>query len=305
MKYYFSLQRSILFRKINAFGLNPFLGIFIGLFLFILFSLSLFSRVSYSGYIYVFLAFSVLLKLNELKRIRFIENLFSKKKFIQVRLIENGILSIPFLTILILHSCFIEAIILCLGSIIIVGFNFKTKLNYVIPTPFYSYPFEFLIGFRKTFYIFFLAFFLIFKAISVSNFNLGVFSLALIFITCLSFYSEIEPIYYVWIYSCSPQEFMYRKIKTGVLYYLLLSLPFSILLVLFFKSEMGVILILQVFFLIYFIISILVKYAIFSKTSGIPQVFLFLISIILPPLLIGLIPYFYTRSIKNLTPYLK
>ncbi|MBK7030860.1 MAG: hypothetical protein IPH45_17355 [Bacteroidales bacterium] len=64
-------------------------------------------------------------------------------------------------------------------AIFIRNFSFTThnsRWNFTIPTPFSKHPFEFAVGFRKTFLAWLFAYFLTIMAISVGNFNLGVFS---------------------------------------------------------------------------------------------------------------------------------
>jgi hypothetical protein len=41
--------------------------------------------------------------------------------------------------------------------------------------PFYKYPFEFTVGFRTNYFMFFITYFLAIMAIHVDNFNLGIF----------------------------------------------------------------------------------------------------------------------------------
>jgi hypothetical protein len=76
-------------------------------------------------------------------------------------------------------------------------FNFSTNVNVTVLTPFSKKPFEFTAGFRKTFYVFLIAYVLTYIQVSVGNFNLGVFSVLLIGITCFSYYSKVENDYFV------------------------------------------------------------------------------------------------------------
>jgi hypothetical protein len=50
--------------------------------------------------------------------------------------------------------------------------------------PLYKYPFEFTVGFRTNYFMFFITYFLAIMAIHVDNFNLGIFSLILVFLSC-------------------------------------------------------------------------------------------------------------------------
>ena len=76
-----------------------------------------------------------------------------------------------------------------------------------MPTPFSKNPFEFTTGFRRTLLIFPLAYALTVIAINVDNLNLGIFSILLIFLIVLSFYSKPEEEYYVWVHADTPKSF--------------------------------------------------------------------------------------------------
>ena len=51
--------------------------------------------------------------------------------------------------------------------------EFQTNFNLTIPTPFSKKPFEFSTGFRRSFFMFPIAYILTFIAIRVDNFNLA------------------------------------------------------------------------------------------------------------------------------------
>jgi len=101
--------------------------------------------------------------------------------------------------------------------------HFKNQLNYTIPTPFYKKPFEFIIGFRTAIGMIGFAYFLTIMGISVGNFNLGIFSLLVVFLTSFSFYAQPDSQFYVWIFSHSSATFLLDKIKIGIGYITILA----------------------------------------------------------------------------------
>ncbi|HQW12087.1 MAG TPA: hypothetical protein PLP06_08060 [Saprospiraceae bacterium] len=146
---------------------------------------------------------------------------------------------------------------------------------------------------------------LTFIAISVGNFNLGIFSLLLVFFITLTFYSKPEDLYFVWSFIDSPKGFLMKKIRTGLVYSTMLSTPILIILSIFFFSEIKILLIFQLLGYIYLITIILAKYSAYPNEMSLPQGILFSLSLMLPPALFITIPLFYYQSIKSLTSILK
>lgn len=286
------------------FGMPLLIGYTLLPFVFILMSNSLFQKTEFANYIYGLLALSFISKLSEPKRNDFLKSIFNKGKYTKLRAIENLIYCLPFTLFLIYKNQFTFSIILNLFVIIITLFKFSTNLNTTIPTPFSKNPFEFTIGFRKTFYVFPIAYFLTYISISVGNFNLGVFSMLLIGITCFSYYSKIENEYFVWNYNLSSKEFLLKKTKTCLIYFSLLSLPIIIALAIYFYNEIDILI---VFFLLcyaYLITIIFAKYSSFPNEMNISQGILIATSFMFPPILLIFIPLFYSQSIKKLNSIL-
>ena len=300
IKEYFQLQFKIINRKLTDFGFNPIIGfltIFIG---FIGLSIYLFSKTEFAEYIFILIALSFISKLSEIKRNDFLKFAFPDKAYLVIRIVENSTVVLPFILFLIYKQLFPSVFILTTITLLMALFNFNTTFNYTIPTLFYKKPFEFTVGFRNTFYLFFIAYFLAFMSISVGNFNLGVFALLLVFIVSLSFYSKPENEYYIWSYITTPKGFLFEKIKIGFVYSTILSLPILIALGIFFSSEITTLLIFQLLGYIYLTTIILAKYSAYPSEMNLPQGILIGISLLFPPILIGVIPYFYFQSTKKL-----
>lgn len=304
MKEYFQLQFKILNRKMIDFGLPPLIGYTLLPFVFILLSNYLFKNTEFANYIYGLIALSFLSKLNEPKRNDFLKSIFNKDKYIKLRAIENIIYCLPFTLFLIYKKQYLFVIILNLLVILITLFNFSTNTNVTIPTPFSKKPFEFTVGFRKTFYIFPVAYFLTYIAVSIGNFNLGVFSMLLIGITCFTYYSKIENEYFVWSYNVSPKEFLLEKTKTGLLFFSLLSIPIVVALGFSFINQIDILIVFIVLCYAYLTAIIFAKYSSFPNEMNISNGILIAISFMFPPMLIVCIPFFYSKSIKKLNSVL-
>jgi hypothetical protein len=305
MKEYLKLQFKMLNRKMIDFGLPILIGYTFLPLIFILGSNYLFRKTAFANYLFGLLAVLVVSKLSEPNRNNFLKSIFSKKKYRILRILENIIYCMPFTLFLIYKKQFIFSLLLNLAVIITALFNFGTTLNITIPTPFSKKPFEFTVGFRKTFYMFPIAYFLTYISISVGNFNLGVFSILFMALICFSYYSEIENEYFIWNFKQSSKEFLLDKTKTCLTYFTLLTVPSIISLSISFYNEIAILMILFILCYAYLLTIILGKYSAFPNNMRLPQGILILMSFAFPPILFVVIPLFYSQSIKKLNTILK
>ena len=304
MKEYFQLQFRMLNRRMIDFGLPLVIGYTVIPFVFILLSNYLFANTEFAIYVYGLMAISFVSKFNESKRNDFLKSIFNKEKYRLLRVIENVIYGLPFSFFLVYKNQFVFSIGLNLFLIIITLLNFSSKINIPIPTPFSKKPFEFAVGFRKTFYIFPIAYFLTFISVSVGNFNLGVFSILLIGLTCFSYYSKIENEYFVWNYNLSSKEFLFEKAKTCLVNFSFLSLPILITLGFSFFNQIAILIVFILLCYAYLTAIVFAKYSSFPIEMNMSQGILFAISFMFPPILLLFIPLFYSQSIKKLNAVL-
>jgi hypothetical protein len=304
IRHYFQLQFSLLNRHISEFGLVPWLGYLLSALLFVGLSFFIYYRTVYAPYLLLFGAFSALLNMGERSRNDFLKTIYPISEYRKIRLFENGIIALPFLIILLVKSDYWVALSMALGAIMLAFVQFGRSGNFTLPTPFWHWPFEFAVGFRRTFLFHLLAYFLAFMAIMVGNFNLGVFSLVLVFMVSLTYYSEMEATYYVWINAQSPKSFLWNKIKTGLIYSTLLSLPIVIAVSLFNQEYIPIILAFQLLGYAYLTTIVLAKYSAFPNNMGLPQSILLALSFTMPPLLLFAVWHFYRQSTRKLQPML-
>ena len=282
------------------FGIPLLIGYTLVPFVFILLSKFLFEKTEFANYVYGLFALSFISKLNEHKRNDFLKSIFNKANYKKLRVLENIIYCLPFTLFLIYQKQFIFFVIINLCTIIITLFNFSTNTNVTIPTPFSKKPFEFTVGFRKTFYVFPIAYFLTYISVSVGNFNLGIFSMLLIGITCFSYYSKIENEYFVWNYNLSSKKFLLEKMKTCLLYFSFLSLPIIITLGISFFNEIDILVTFILLCYAYLTAIVFAKYSTFPNNMHLSQGILLALSLMFPPLILIIIPLFYSQSIKKL-----
>ena len=283
---------------VNYLHVLLFLIIFIGL------SILLFYKVNYASEIYLLMSLSVISSLNEAKRNDFLRLCFKKTTYLQIRLLENLIIATPFIIFLLIKKQYYSALFLLVITCLMAMFRFKTKYNITIPTPFFKKPFEFIIGFRATFYIFIIAYVITILAIRWDNFNIGIFALLLIFGTIMGYYLKTEDEFFVWIHSHSPKEFIFEKIKTAFLFTFFLCLPVLIILNIFYLENIGMILLFMGIGYVYLTAVILAKYSVYPNSLDLKQMMLLAICLIIPLLIIVIIPVFAKQAIERLKGYL-
>jgi len=226
--------------------------------------------------------------------------MFKSSKYIQIRLIENGLLMLPFVLMLAYFEYGIWGFVLIVFGGILAIMNQFRSFGVVVKTPFKRMPFENIVGFRKGLGLVLAVCFLMFKSIEVANYNLGLFSLGLVFLMVLSFYVRPEEKYFVWVFSCSPKQFLTQKIILGLVGGSVLSVvPFGIILW-FYPDQFWMTLMIQVGGYIFILTVILAKYSSYPKEMGLGQVILLGISLWFPPMLLGVIPYLYMKSKEQL-----
>jgi hypothetical protein len=305
MTEYFSLQFRMTNRKLVALGLHPLFAYLLGIAGFVVITEFLFAKTDFARYFVFMAALGLLLNIAEKNRIEFLKIVFGEIRSRQIRIAENILLVLPFLMVLLFHAAFWESISLLMVSPVMALNSYKTRINFTLPTPFYRKPFEFIVGFRTTFFLFPLAYILAFIAVSVDNFNLGIFALLVVFLVSLTFYAKPEEEYYVWSFSMRPPLFLFEKLKTATIYAALLALPIVIILIGFYpeKADITLLFILAGFAFLWTII--LGKYSAYPNEMNVPEGILIAVCMYFPPLLLALMPFFYVKSIKKLNVLLK
>jgi len=292
-------------RRFKDAGLEPLLAYFVLTVGFVGLSIYLFQKTEFAEYIFVLSALAHNGILSETRRSEFLKICFGDTKLKKIRVTENLICSLPFLIILLYKQLFLSALLLIVLTTILALLNFRTTLNFTIWTPFSKRPFEFTTGFRNTFYLFFAAYVLTVIAVSVNNFNIGVFAMFLVFVTTLSYYLKPENEYYVWSYNVKAKEFLFSKIKTAIFFSTSLVLPIAIVIAIFFPQNIGI---LSLFFLVAwaFLISVILsKYAAYPDEMNITEGILLVFCIWFPPILVVIVPFLFKKSENRLSSLLK
>ncbi len=303
--HYLELKRKILDRRLLEFGIQPYLAYILAPLLFFFISFLLFYKTEYAVYIYSTLALSYLFQFSNKKKSDFLELYFKKEAFKKIRIVENALVVLPFVIFLLFKMHFMWALGLTLFALGLSFFKGKANSNLHLPTPFGKYPYEFATGIRKLFPFYLGILFLLLMAVSVGNYNLGLFALAMVPFLCMNFYGELENPFYVWIYNKSPMDFLKHKALVASFYLCLLSLPVFIVLAFVFPEMIKISIAVFVLSFGYLASYIVFKYVRFPQQQNFAQIVLLTLSYLFPPLLIVTVGYYIGKAKLNLQEYLK
>ena len=306
MKVYFQIQWQIINRHLQeVFGLHLQIARAFTVISFTTFSYLLLSNYQYAEYVYILFPIFISTKLANIERQQFLKICFGSSKCLHIRVVENLIISLPFIIFLIVFQHYLIAVALIGSAFALAYFNFTSKFNFVLPTPFQRHPFEFTAGFRKTFFVVFAIFALSLIAAVVDNYYLGLFPLIIGFLTTLSYYTNIEDEVWVWVHPKKPKGFLMGKVKVALLLNSLLYLPSTLILLCFFYENIVTTLALYLVGNASLLLIIFAKYTAFPLNIDVKEGIVIALGIYFPPLLIAIIPYFYIQSLKSLSRILK
>ena len=300
MRYYFLLQYRMLNRRMTEAGLHPAFGYLIAVVAFIGLSDYFFFKIHAAIYIYPLLCLFYVLSHSEVARNDFLRSSFSIADYFKVRLVENTVIMLPFGVFLAYKGHWLVTAGLLVSGTLLAFTPFRFRQLFTLRTPFYRYPFEFAVGFRKTYPVIMFAYFIAYMSVAVDNFDLGIFALLVLGLICLTYYGSPERKFYVWIFSFGPRRFLFHKVWAALLFSTMLSLPVLLGLGLYFSDHILVLLLVQGLSYLYLLTFLLAKYSAFPEPVSVPQGILIAFGFVLPPLLLGIIPMFYIRSIKKL-----
>ncbi|MFT4753158.1 MAG: hypothetical protein ACI85Q_000696 [Salibacteraceae bacterium] len=292
------LHRNI--RAVAHWGVHPFMGIPLVVILFFVGAHFLFQRTTYASYLFVLLAIMTVIPLGGIARNSFLKQIFIHTEYRKVRVVENILHSIPFVIYLLYQLLLLEALVVFISVILI---SFAPSHQTYVPsfkTPFWRWPYESAIGFRKIFWLYPIAFFVVFKAIEVANLGLGIFGMEVVFIISMFNYFSPEPCFYVWMHQMNSQAFLWQKMGIAILYASFFALPIAVVLAFFFPGNEIIIFSFLSFGYGYLIIIVLAKYASYPKSISLPQGILICLSLYYPVIIIGVIPFLYFYTHKRL-----
>ncbi|MEM9529198.1 MAG: hypothetical protein AAGA31_21490, partial [Bacteroidota bacterium] len=271
MQAYFRLQVRLLERHLRAWGITPWVAVVLVPLFFFGLGLLLLDRTDYAAYAIAFFCLLALTQLGGRERNFFLRIQFLRQTYWRIRLIENGLYLLPFVLLLLFKGFWALALVQTLVGIAMVFLTGDGLGNWVIPTPFSRYPFEFAIGIRKSWPLLLLAAFLLVMGVRVSNFELSLFAYFVVVFTAMGYYGKPEPGFFVWIHHFTPQAFLRRKLLLAIGNLLVLAIPFLLILMFSFPERYGIILVGLFLGVNYLILMVVAKYTAFPDDLAVTQ----------------------------------
>ncbi|MCH7409820.1 hypothetical protein MM239_10475 [Belliella sp. DSM 111904] len=227
-------------------------------------------------------------------------------KAMRMLILENFIVSIPFLLALFLNGYRFACLVVILISVLVALLTAEFRPTQRFPTPFFNFPFEFQIGYRQHFML--ILFSYLFVVLSNQEIRQEVEWVVLLgmFALISTFYSEkIEDISYIILNKRSPKSFLLRKLGLSILLTSMLVLPLCCILI--WSNLITLKDIIWVYFsgLLFLCFVILAKYIAFPNKINISQGAFIGISVVLIPISIFTFPIFYFQAKKNLSRLMK
>jgi len=259
----------------------------------------------YAKWLYVFFYVLMAIQLGEGTKSSQLYTLFSKRDYFKIRILENMLLAIPFALYLLYEGTYLSIGILAVTSFLFAFFRTSQSWDFVIPTPFKKFPFEWIIGFRKSILFILPIYFLLYKGWEVGNYNLSLATIGCLFLVGMSFYFQSESRYFVWIFSSDTTSFLLDKIKVATIGISILIIPVIIILLIGFPIQLIPLAITLVLGYAFLIATVLAKYSAFPNDWNLPQYILMGLCFPFPPLLLAVIPIFYKQARKKLSSVLE
>lgn len=301
MKYYLHLQLLRFNRLLRESGFRPTVAYILLAAFFVVISHLTINLIEKGHWIYISLAIYLFLKLQNIAMVNLI---FSNRELRKLRLFEAIIFSVLFSIMLLVNQFYLEGTLLIFSVSVSSIFCININLSLRVPTPFYKRPFEFIIGFRKTWAMLFVTLCLCSIALTVKNYNLILFSTALVYLNFSAFYSKSEHEFFVWIYSMNPQKFLLEKVKTALLFSLFSTMPIGIATYVVFPENWMATTLLLLLGSALPILGILNKYSYFPSHSELINSILIGFCLLFPPFLLFMVPYLINKATNNLRDYL-
>lgn len=304
MFHYLKLQKNLIHRAVVASGINAGAVYLLSAVLFFGGSAIVYEKTNHANWLVFLTAISSVTHLSTKRRTDFLKLTFGDARAKWVRIIENSILSIPFVVVLLIHGEWLFAIA-CILTLAALSLLQNRSINsWVLPTPFSKKPFEFSTGFRRSFILLIAVYVLVTIAIINAYFTFSAAALILIFLIMMSYYNVPEAEYIVWSHALNARAFLWMKLRLAAFASFVLVLPITIAIIFSFPSEWKWIVIFVLLGYAYLFTLVVAKYSSYPQELNISQGILIAISLTFPPFLLLLFPYFFKRSTQQLTQYL-
>ncbi|MFM1930809.1 MAG: hypothetical protein RL226_112 [Bacteroidota bacterium] len=287
-------------RRLADSGIPPAVGVPLSILLFPLFWYAVYSSTTLAPYLAVVLGVATVLKASKPERDDFLKITFGYQASRQIRLIENGLLALPFAAVLLAGKSYVLGMSFLALSLFLALVPMRARVSKALPTPFYRFPFEFAAGFRAAYPLYLVVYLLAGIGVYVDNINIAIFALCLLCLVNAMFYVHPEDEYLVWVHKHIPSKFLRIKLLTAWFYALIGVLPLAVTICLLKPNDAWLVAVMLLFGLSYLTMAVLAKYSAFPNEQGPTEGIVMALCLVMPPLLIVAIPFFYSKALKSL-----
>ncbi len=315
VSYYISLRLKQFVRFFSFNGIHPLIGIVVLLFLFTIASVTIFQKLPYAVWIYVVLALFSLLELQPAKMNVILRQQLTADTFFKAKLLENILVTIPFLVFLGYKMEWGAATLLLVTIVPYSYYSFslpKPKLS-VLPSPFPAYAFEYHNMFRMVMPVYAIHLLLLIVGVISGNFYVMLVPFFLLLFVMQTAYGLPEEASYIWLYRCNAARFLQKKMLALLIAYAGSFLPFLLTGLVFYPSSFGIVLLCFIAGLIAMLGALFIKYQFYPSAlvTQITQIIFlgFAVSAIASPpvfiIILLFIGFSYLRAKRNIKSILQ
>ena len=297
---YFRLQFRLLNRQFNEAGVPAFLWPPAAVAIYVALYFVMKQYPTWGTYAVVLSNFQYLFLLSDFKRNDFLKANCSTGHYYAIRILENLLVSLGTLALCLLLGHYLLGGFLLVFGAVFLFLPTAAIWRRSMPTPFARKPFEFSIGFRKTWLLLLLLYAIGFVGLGVGNINLALFGLFCICGCSALYYQEPEPLLMHWNQNRRPLPFLRYKMWRGMVQLSMLLTPLLLGLALFHPAELykGAIVWGLGLFLVPFMVCL--KYAVRPRRFNATEATMVALCVTFYPLILAIIPYYYFKAVANL-----
>lgn len=315
VSYYISLRLKQFVRFFSSNGIHPLIGITILLLLFTIASVAIFQKLPYAVWIYLALALFSLLELQPAKMNVVLRQQVTANTFFRAKLLENILITIPFLVFLCYKLEWGPAALLLLTVVPYSYYSFslpKPRLR-TLASPFPAYAFEYHNMFRIVMPVYAIYLLLLIVGVVSGNFYVMLAPFFLLLFVMQTAYGLPEDVSYIWLYRCSAARFLQKKMLALLIAYACSFLPFLLTGLVFYTSSFGMVVVCFIAGLIAMTGALFIKYQFYPSAlvTQITQLIFFgfaVSAIASPPVFIILLlftGFSYVRAKRNIKSILQ
>ncbi len=197
---------------------------------------------AYALPVYSVLALATVMQLQNKASNDFLGRNTDKTTFFKAKLAENELIVAPFVLFLLYKQSWLYAA--GVATIVVpyswYSFSMPRPRLGQMPTPYPAHSFEFLNGFRMYFAAYITHAGVLALGIFANNYYICLLSFILLLFVMISYYGVVEEPFYIWVFRSGASSFLWQKVKTLAVNYLLTFAVFTIVTGAFYHEQFAI-----------------------------------------------------------------